>query len=409
MRFSIGIAVAALSGLTTAASSQNDADVLLLMAHDRQQQIPKETPRLPKEVARHIFLQRTSSSGGYGSDLRDLPDSIDTEAAVSYIARYGKSPLPLFLSAEQTHSSSQLLVILEGATPENVQPLKEKLADSDQVASFAISEPPSSTANDHLVTLFRNMGLATPSQCDIASAINPFDSSCWAGLSSVVKYDLQKAPETISILLENFSRLSQFVADGSLEATLVLMPHTSRTSKINHWSAAAAAADNSLRRRNQDTETVIASTGRVVATQRVGAKDDKPAAAPRNRIPQCFASLDACAKGTNGCSGHGECVNKYGSGSGNATVSASNCFVCRCKRTFVNEGEKDGDLYKNIKTIEWGGNMCQKKDISVPFWLLAGFTITILGAVSFAIGLLFGVGQEPLPGVIGAGVIRSAK
>jgi len=51
--------------------------------------------------------------------------------------------------------------------------------------------------------------------------------------------------------------------------------------------------------------------------------------------------------------------------------------------------------------------MCQKEDISTQFWLIAGFTITIIGAVTFAIGLLFSVGEEKLPGVIGAGVSRS--
>lgn len=51
--------------------------------------------------------------------------------------------------------------------------------------------------------------------------------------------------------------------------------------------------------------------------------------------------------------------------------------------------------------------MCQKEDVSVQFWLIAGFTVTIVGAVTFAIGLLFSVGEEQLPGVIGAGVSRS--
>lgn len=67
----------------------------------------------------------------------------------------------------------------------------------------------------------------------------------------------------------------------------------------------------------------------------------------------------------------------------------------------------EGQLAKGRKTIHWGGNMCQKEDISVPFWLIVGFTVTIIGAITFAIGLLFSVGEEKLPGVIGAGVSRS--
>jgi hypothetical protein len=56
------------------------------------------------------------------------------------------------------------------------------------------------------------------------------------------------------------------------------------------------------------------------------------------------------------------------------------------------------------KTTFWSGPACQKKDVSAPFFLIAGFTIFIVGIASWGIGLLFGIGQEDLPGVIGAGV-----
>ena len=52
----------------------------------------------------------------------------------------------------------------------------------------------------------------------------------------------------------------------------------------------------------------------------------------------------------------------------------------------------------------WGGAACQKKDVSAPFFLLAGLTIALVGVVSWGIGLLMSVGQEELPSVIGAGV-----
>ena len=42
------------------------------------------------------------------------------------------------------------------------------------------------------MSLFRSMGIAPESQCDIARAINPFEHSCWTGASSVVKYDVAK-------------------------------------------------------------------------------------------------------------------------------------------------------------------------------------------------------------------------
>lgn len=144
------------------------------------------------------------------------------------------------------------------------------------------------------------------------------------------------------------------------------------------------------------------------------APDSKPAPTntPKPRIPKCFTSLNACRNQTNSCSGHGECVDKYalGGGSGNDTALATDdsparCFVCMCRATEVERPANS--TIKGSKKIYWGGAMCQKEDVSVEFWLLAGFTIVMIGVVSGAIGLLYSVGEEKLPGVIGAGVSRS--
>lgn len=59
---------------------------------------------------------------------------------------------------------------------------------------------------------------------------------------------------------------------------------------------------------------------------------------------------------------------------------------------------------KGVKTIEWAGPACSKKDVSMPFWLLAGISIALVATVSWGVGLLFSIGQEELPSVIGAGV-----
>ena len=57
-----------------------------------------------------------------------------------------------------------------------------------------------------------------------------------------------------------------------------------------------------------------------------------------------------------------------------------------------------------MKTVHWGGPACQKKDVSMPFFLLAGLTIGLIAVVAWGIGLLISIGQEDLPSVIGAGV-----
>lgn len=112
-------------------------------------------------------------------------------------------------------------------------------------------------------------------------------------------------------------------------------------------------------------------------------------------LPICYPSLKNCQASTNNCSGHGTPYKRY---SDPTSRAAQACYACRCTATV--QTHEDG----TTKTTKWGGPACQKKDVSVPFWLLAGFTIGLVATVSWAIGLLFSIGQEELPSVIGAGV-----
>jgi len=145
------------------------------------------------------------------------------------------------------------------------------------------------------------------------------------------------------------------------------------------------------------------STQRAVPETASSFLSGKPGAAKAKKILPCYASYSLCMNETGNCSDHGKCSNKYGKDDEEGNKA---CFACRCLSTTVTRG--DEDKANGMKTIHWGGNACQKEDISVQFWLLAGFTILIVGAVTFAISLLFNVGQEELPGVIGAGVSRGA-
>ncbi|KAG7293687.1 hypothetical protein NEMBOFW57_003743 [Staphylotrichum longicolle] len=404
MRLIAGITTAALSGLA-AAATQPSADVFVFQSSSWQSS--PETPSIPKEVARHILLQRASiprslrsiialadannpvqiSRQRYGSDLRDIPSSINTDAAVAHIARFGKSPAPLFTQPEKS-DASQLVIFVEGAGADDTTRLRKQLG---QQVAFTVADPPSATANNNLMSLFRGMGVASSQQCELSAVLNPFEADCWTGPSSVVKYDLRTAPKTVDDLFDNLSRLEKFVKDGDLEVLLAVFPESTRSSKLNHWSAAAAGASDLRRRR--DAETVISdqedTTNHATAkpaAARPGSSTPAAAAARRSKpLPQCFQSANSCMTQTNSCP---------------ATAASKRQ---QRQRDHVSRRE----LLRGRKTVHWGGNMCQKEDISVPFWLIAGFTITIVGAVSFAIGLLFSVGEEQLPGVIGAGVSRS--
>ncbi|KAH6633846.1 hypothetical protein B0J18DRAFT_452725 [Chaetomium sp. MPI-SDFR-AT-0129] len=416
MRLAVGLTTAAVSGLAAAATQQSSADVFVLQS---SRPSSSDTPSIPKEVARHILLQRTSRQR-YGSDLRDIPNFVDIEATVAHLAAFGKTPAPLFTASSHAADPAQLVVILEGAVAKQSSQLREKLG---QDVAFTISDPPSAAANKELISQFQNLGIASSPQCELSAAINPFEADCWTGSSSVVKYDLRTSPDTLDSLFDNLSRVNKFVADGDLEVLLVAMPESTRSSKLNHWSSAAAGTSADLRRR-RDAEMVITDLeddstrpGPTAAPQELDQQrqEKKPSSAPRAKaIPQCFSSLSRCTAETNSCSGHGECVDKYARRSSAASPltdrdegdsTGPSCFVCACKASVIDRG--DGARTPGRKTVHWGGNMCQKEDVSVQFWILAGFTILLVGAVTFAISLLFNVGEEKLPGVIGAGVSRS--
>ena len=153
----------------------------------------------------------------------------------------------------------------------------------------------------------------------------------------------------------------------------------------------------------QSSEEPLAASVSEVSSSSMAQPMATPTVAPGNTtspkgiIPLCHSSLNTCVTATGNCSGHGACYKKYGPPSGGDSAGRD-CYACRCVPTTVRDGDGGG------KTIYWGGSACQKKDVSVPFFLLAGISILIVGAISSAIGLLFSVGQDTLPGVLSAAV-----
>lgn len=201
--------------------------------------------------------------------------------------------------------------------------------------------------------------------------------------------------------------MSKFVASSELEAVLILLPETSRTSKLTSWSSSIRPSPDLRRRGNELVITDGPAAPAPTSTNSPASIDAflaANAARARDPVPACFQSLNTCETRTNKCSGgHGVCIDKFA----NDTRAKGPCFACHCMRTVVLDGTEPGAVGE--KTVRWAGNMCQKKDVSVAFWLLAGFTIGLMGLVTFAIGMLYSVGEEKLPGVIGAGVSRGSK
>jgi hypothetical protein len=169
-------------------------------------------------------------------------------------------------------------------------------------------------------------------------------------------------------------RLANFATSGFQESTILLVPSTARSarslSKHSH-SARQLSGD--------EEEAPSASSSRRLSTT----QSNSPIF-----LPACFNSESSCANTTNNCSRHGSCSEKY-----------PGCYTCRCSRKTVRFND-DG----TTKSVQWGGTACEKKDVSVEFWLFASFGIAMTGLVAGAIGLLYIMGAEELPSVIGAGI-----
>ena len=120
-----------------------------------------------------------------------------------------------------------------------------------------------------------------------------------------------------------------------------------------------------------------------------------PTPLPHGVLPICYKSEELAVSETNNCSGHGTVYLRAESKDPN---TVPDCYACKCGTSKVDiKGKKQ-------KTVHWGGGACQKKDVSGPFWLLAGVTVALIGIIAWGIGLLMSVGNEDLPGVIAAGV-----
>jgi hypothetical protein len=197
-----------------------------------------------------------------------------------------------------------------------------------------------------------------------------------------------------------FEQLALLALDESIIATVAMMPleHGCSKQSDNHYNIKPSGSHSDKARRQQP-ESLLEITPNDTLPLPQNMPDLSPLQAtstlPSHPIQTCFPSQHACESGTNNCTGHGICNLKFNTTRGDNINLCYGC-VCSPKVTTNRDGSK--------KTIYYGGGACQKKDIIAPFWLLAGTTIFFISLISFVIGLLYSMGNEELPSVIGAGV-----
>ncbi|KAK5632674.1 hypothetical protein RRF57_008388 [Xylaria bambusicola] len=343
----------ALAGVATATdSAPQQAEVFMLRA---SRQTTSNPPSIPSSLAEAILLQRLSTPDKLFS-LGQLPESLDEDEAISYINEFGKPPRPLF-DVSDASEPKQLVIAFSGITPKHREYLLH-----------AISDVPLTFTTSGLGPLPAKV----TSKCTIQQSVDPKEgesSKCWSGNTQYLHYDLKKRTPT----QVRWRRHSSSSTQTRPRATIT-------------FTAVSCNTQKETKNDGLDTSFVESTHGKTF-----NAFAGRP-----TPVPNCFTSQSACENATNSCFGHGECVNRWGKDNTDKT-----CFFCHCGTTVDTDSKGKKHVY------HWGGGMCQKRDISTPFWLFAGVTIALVATIAFSIGLLFSVGEEKLPGVIGAGVSRS--
>ena len=187
-----------------------------------------------------------------------------------------------------------------------------------------------------------------------------------------------------------------------IEATIVLMPLVSKHAKRNANPYGSYESPANLEAREQRPEKPLAKSSTSSALASATSKATAPTSAPKTTIPACYLTEKACNNATASCMGHGSCVLKYSEREGDEKIGAD-CWACACSPTVIETTNKDTGK-KSIKTTYWGGPACQKKDVSSPFLLFAGIGIFLAAAIAWGVGMMYSIGDQQLPSVLGAGV-----
>ncbi|KAF4980152.1 hypothetical protein FZEAL_3771 [Fusarium zealandicum] len=371
MKLTIGL-TAALASFAVAA--EQAAQVYIL----RGSHPVESTTSLTQNEARLVLHQRLAAEGK-GPSFRDISDTKNQERIVSLINKYGKTPAPLF-SKDETASPRQLVVMVEGVP---------SVEHKTHLGSLSHVQPDFTISNGQKEIVqndFYGLGVAKKHSCPLNKVVNSFEESCWNGDSTLATYKSEDS-DLITFLRE-LPRLQKLAESGEMETTLVFFSDGSKT---------ATGSDDQQELRRRQAETVMSSMEDTADPPAETTSTSPVFSSVPSVVPSCFKSEDSCIQGTANCSGHGACQDRYAKRDGSSEKET--CFTCHCLSTVGESGS----------VTHWAGHACSKQDISFQFWLFAGFTLAMLTVLYLAIGMLFGVGEEKLPGVIGAGVSRSSK
>jgi hypothetical protein len=200
-------------------------------------------------------------------------------------------------------------------------------------------------------------------------------------------------------ILKFIADMRSYVDNEAIDVMAILMPESTRT--LPHPYGLYDMPTQSHYARSAQFEEPIEEldTPSIKEPNVLSMADKKKKKNATVKYSTCYSTNDTCQSVTNNCSGHGQCYMKYKS-----EDSGDSCYTCGCVPSINITHTADGN--EIARRTFWGGAACQKQDVSSPFWLLLGITVLLVGVTSAGIGMLFSVGEEKLPSVIGAGVSR---
>ncbi|EDP48918.1 hypothetical protein V6Z79_008783 [Aspergillus fumigatus] len=400
----------ALSATFTSAVINLDASIFALDSSSNA--AGSEIPFLSNGTAQRLLNYRMRSSTT--TDLMTVDRDI-----VEILDRYGGMQPSLFGISNDNQDLRSSLIILHGLDPVIESSIrkeyKQSLVHCDSRATFLHSNPlnwnidgesedDAGTADSHcLKYLDREQGnrenVQTLLSClPNASAFKPVAQAFGQQLPEYVDIVESWVNDQEPLIL----RLSFKSFSGSVHDMVLLGLVKSLMSDLHSLSLNGTAVTvifipdsqdsrvpQSLRRRgNHQAKTLQMDMASPSLLRR-----QSPGSTSLN--PTCYVTNSSCNEETSGCSGHGFCYRKSESKSG---LTNNDCFACKCQATTIRK--EDG----TTQIIRWGGAACEKQDISSPFFLLATASVVVIIALGGAIGMLFRVGQDDLPGVISAGV-----
>lgn len=278
--------------------------------------------------------------------------------------------------------------------------------------SFDISTPPPSADNDRLIEDFATQAESLPKHADPQAKTYSAGIDADSALSALKRTTLHNEYLTIFRANKNDdieSNILQYtlpgLAERGLDITVVTMPSSSGNSKRRVVSPYGNYGMPSVdaRGNRQNSEALLSFTPEPSTSPKADYSDleDFPVFTSAKKsngtvhgiLPPFFNTLASCEKTTLNCSGHGECKLLHKA----QGKTQQDRYGCACSPTIIGEG-------KSRKVTDWAGPACQKKDISIPFWLFVGTGVMLAFLISTIIGMMYSIGSEELPSVIGAGV-----